>query len=367
MLTATLSYNAAGQRAGYSVVIGAFPYYSAQFSYRGDALGQAIIVSGTQSYTDTYLYDQNGSPLELLRQTKSGSTLATARYWYEEDGRGNVVALTDVTGTVVDRYAYDAWGNLIGSSEQVPQRLRYAGYWYDQEFGWDWVSIRYYDPLLGRWLAPDPSQQDGVRTYVYVGDDPVDENDPTGLAAGDAGCPIPVPDTDVICDLGRAAAAAGGILGGIGLIWRAVSTPVAQADTRTRRGQVRFLYHYTFARNIRPIEYAGELWASLPENGDAQHGPGQYLTDLTPEEASTADRFTVSRALFNTPFHWSPGKPPYPDIGWIKIDVGRSTCHTGCPAIWSKVSRPFDLFDSRAGSFAVSRADCGRRNPGIST
>ncbi len=75
-------------------------------------------MSGTQSYTDTYLYDQQGQPLELIRQTKSGSTLATARYWYEEDGRGNVVALTDASGSVVDRYSYDAWGPLT-SSDQV--------------------------------------------------------------------------------------------------------------------------------------------------------------------------------------------------------------------------------------------------------
>lgn len=140
----------AGQRAGYSVILGSTPTYSAQFSYRGGELGQAVIVSGTQRYTDTYLYDESGNPLELIRQTKVGSTLVTARYWYEEDGRGNVVALTDITGAVVDHYSYDAWGNLLSSSEQVPQRLRYAGYWYDAELGWYWVGVRYYDPPLCR-------------------------------------------------------------------------------------------------------------------------------------------------------------------------------------------------------------------------
>jgi len=85
---------------------------------------------------------------------------------------------------VVDRYAYGVWGSLVSSSEAVPQRLRYAGYWYDQELNWYWVGVRYYSPSLKRWLQPDPSMQDGVRTYVYVGDDPVDRTDPTGLASG---------------------------------------------------------------------------------------------------------------------------------------------------------------------------------------
>ena len=52
----------------------------------------------------------------------------TSRYWYEVDGRSNVIALTDSTGNTVDRYQYDLWGKLVSSSESVPQRLRYAGH-----------------------------------------------------------------------------------------------------------------------------------------------------------------------------------------------------------------------------------------------
>src|SRR5579883_3515342 len=127
------------------------------------------------------LTDGHGAPLELIRQTKVGNALTTARYWYALDGRGDVVALTDSSGSVVDRYAYGVWGSLVSSSEAVPRRLRYAGYWYDAELGWYWVGVRYYSPSLKRWLQPDPSMQDGVRTYVYVGDDPVDTTDPSGL------------------------------------------------------------------------------------------------------------------------------------------------------------------------------------------
>ena len=51
----------------------------------------------------------------------------------------------------------------------MPQRLRYAGYWYDQELGWYWVSVRSYDPSLKLWLQPDPSQTEGEHTFhCYV-------------------------------------------------------------------------------------------------------------------------------------------------------------------------------------------------------
>jgi len=59
--------------------------------------------------------------------------------------------------------------------------LRYAGYWYDSELEWYWLTTRYYNSEDLRFLQPDPSDQDGVHTYAYVGDDPVDAADPSGL------------------------------------------------------------------------------------------------------------------------------------------------------------------------------------------
>ncbi len=187
-LTVTMAYNAAGQRARYTVAMSGTATVDERFQYRDGALAQMTAmtatlngdgsIKSTGSYTDTYIYTDSGQPLELLRQR--GAT--TSRYWYVLDGRGNVVALTDQTGTVVDRYAYDPWGEGLpeGTNESIPQPFRYAGYWWDKELGWYWVSVRSYDPE-GRWLQPDPSEQDGVRTYVYVGDDPLDATDPSGL------------------------------------------------------------------------------------------------------------------------------------------------------------------------------------------
>jgi len=150
--TVTMAYNAFGQRASYTVTpAGAGgPSLAETFQYRGDQLAQ-VAYSGPSvptPYTDTYIYRQDGTPLELLRQ--QGGT--TSRYWYLLDGRQNVVALTNASGAVVDRYSYDLWGRPISISETVPQQLRYAGYWYDSETGWYWLSVRAYDPTLERFL-----------------------------------------------------------------------------------------------------------------------------------------------------------------------------------------------------------------------
>ena len=183
--TVAIAYNAFGQRANYTVTpAGAGgPSLAETFQYRGDQLAQ-VAYSGTgipTPYTDTYVYTQDGAPLELLRQ-QQGSGTATP-YWYVIDGQGNVVALTDQGGNVVDSYSYDQWGRPTTVQESVPQQLRFAGYWYDSELGWYWLSVRSYDPALGRFLQPDPSEQEGLFSYAYANDNPVDQADPSGLAA----------------------------------------------------------------------------------------------------------------------------------------------------------------------------------------
>jgi len=51
---------------------------------------------GALLYTDTYFYTDAGAHYELLR---SKWERRHQRYWYEVDGRGNVVALTDIRRT----------------------------------------------------------------------------------------------------------------------------------------------------------------------------------------------------------------------------------------------------------------------------
>jgi len=242
--TVALGYNSAGERGSYVVSKGGVISLGEAFTYREGRLAQAVVTGTgvTAPYTDTYVYDQRGAPLELLRQSQ-GQGLR--RYWYEEDGRGNVVALTDITGTVVDRYGYDLWGVPIAgqTSEQVAQPLRYAGYWWDAALGWYWVNVREYDPALGRWLQPDPSGADGVHTYVYAGDDPIDATDPSGLQGGAvvggaaAACVVSLP----IPGLGELDCAAAAAILGVAYVAAYFAThthavPVPNTGTRNNQG-----------------------------------------------------------------------------------------------------------------------------------
>ena len=168
--TVLMSYNALGQRAHYTISAAGTTTTDYRFTYRDGELGQAIVTSGGQAlYTNTYLYDGQGQPWEVIR-TDGGGT--TTRYGYVLDALGDVVALTDATGSVVDRYAYDSWGEQISNDrtdETIPQQLRYRGQYYDEKLGWYWMGDgRQYDPESARYLQPvgDPS-------FVYANDNPV--------------------------------------------------------------------------------------------------------------------------------------------------------------------------------------------------
>jgi uncharacterized protein RhaS with RHS repeats len=78
-----------------------------------------------------------------------------------------------------------------------------------------WLTTRYYDPAFTRFLQPDPSSQDGVRSYTYAHDDPVDLADPSGLEGMPLGEGVPfAPGEGVPSEpVGGAGAGAGGPLG----------------------------------------------------------------------------------------------------------------------------------------------------------
>jgi len=200
--TLGVRYNARGLRASETWTGVGQATATETFQYRGDRVGQ-VVVTGANPFTETFLYRSDGSPLEMLYQ-RAGQPLV--RYWYALDGQGDVVALLDAAGREVDTYAYDPWGvpySTINepSYERVPQPLRYRGYWYDGWYypgwtahapdpsvdwlPWYWLTTRYYDPRLERFLQPDPSSRDGVRSYVYCHDDPMNYADPSGLDEGD--------------------------------------------------------------------------------------------------------------------------------------------------------------------------------------
>jgi len=112
-------------------------------------------------------------------------TIGNYSYYYIHDILGSIIALTDENGQVVVRYEYDAWSNIMGvRGGDIKNRYRYTGREYDSESGLYYYRARYYDAVVGRFVQKDPwfdAWKKGEGLYIYVGNNPVKYNDPSGL------------------------------------------------------------------------------------------------------------------------------------------------------------------------------------------
>ncbi|MBI4470665.1 MAG: RHS repeat-associated core domain-containing protein, partial [Acidobacteria bacterium] len=107
-------------------------------------------------------------------------------FYYHQDGRTNVTALTNSSGVIVQSVTYDAYGRPTFGQNAVANPYLFAGRRYDPETGLYYYRARFYDPARGRFLQRDPI---GIWTdranlgngYTYVGNNPLTWTDPLGL------------------------------------------------------------------------------------------------------------------------------------------------------------------------------------------
>ncbi|MGD9723620.1 MAG: RHS repeat-associated core domain-containing protein [Pirellulales bacterium] len=119
--------------------------------------------------------------------------------WYNSgfllyDGHGSTRVLLDYNGVVQRRFAYDAYGNLLGGAglvNNIADALTthlYSGERTDPT-GLQYLRARYYDPTTGRFNRLDPFAGDtqdpiSLHKYLYTHANPVMGVDPTGLYDG---------------------------------------------------------------------------------------------------------------------------------------------------------------------------------------
>lgn len=90
----------------------------------------------------------------------------------------------DESGVRVVEYIYDAWGKLISTTGTLATTLgadnpfRYRGYYYDTETGLYYLTTRYYDPEVCRFISADVYMSTGQgvlggNMWAYCGNNPV--------------------------------------------------------------------------------------------------------------------------------------------------------------------------------------------------
>jgi RHS repeat-associated protein len=114
-------------------------------------------------------------------------------YYTYSDYQGNLLAVTDATGTVKQRYAYDPWGLRRNPTNWTERDTRtkllfargYTMHEHLDQFGLINMNGRVYDPLVAQFLSTDPYIQDGgnwqnYNRYAYCWNNPMMFTDPSG-------------------------------------------------------------------------------------------------------------------------------------------------------------------------------------------
>ena len=168
---------------------------TAEFVYNADGLRVQKTVNGVvtkytlhgknvvhmTSVTDElhFFYDAQNRPAVVVYN-------GTA-YAYVKSLQGDIVAILDENGNTVVSYGYDAWGAPLWCTGELAETLgkvqpfRYRGYVFDEETGFYYVSSRYYDPEIGRFISPDttdvltatPMGLTDKNLYAYCDNNPV--------------------------------------------------------------------------------------------------------------------------------------------------------------------------------------------------
>ena len=176
--TATYKYDALNRRIQKVVVEPVET--TTNYYYCGDqAIEERDAANAVQA---TYLF---GISVDDVLQMQRGSNT----YYYHKNHLGSVVALTDGSGNLVERYEYDPYGqpsfldangNTLSQSS-VGNAILFTGRDYDAETGLYYYRARTMHPGLGRFMQHDPMMYvDGLNMYSYVGNMPIVMIDPMG-------------------------------------------------------------------------------------------------------------------------------------------------------------------------------------------
>ncbi len=170
---------------------------------------QRFTATGTKQYILRYLYDESNSPVGFGIYYPTAASPYWQYYYFGKNLQGDVIALyrsdynstnKTYTPTLVATYTYDPWGAPTGiysaSGTAISQTasnvaaynpFRYRGYRYDGDTGFYYMSNRYYDPKIGRFINADDIDFLGAdgsplsyNLFAYCVNNPVNRFDVNG-------------------------------------------------------------------------------------------------------------------------------------------------------------------------------------------
>ena len=206
---ATLTHDARGNLTGDGVWTYAFDAdnklksatktgYAATLAYDAEGRLRRTTLAGTitdLAYDGVDLVAEYDGAGTLLRRYVHGPGVDEPLVWYEgstttnkswlyADHLGSIIGTANSAGTSTAIHSYGPFGE---PNVTTGVRFRYTGQQYLGGLNLYYYKARFYSPALGRFLQTDPiGTADDLNLYAYVGNNPVNFSDPTGLIKAEA-------------------------------------------------------------------------------------------------------------------------------------------------------------------------------------
>jgi RHS repeat-associated protein len=190
----TYTYDVTNQRIAKTVDLdgaGTAPATTTRFVY--DRNNVALEFTGTATVPSTRYF--HGTDVDQVLAQESSNTTT----WLLSDQVGTTRDLVNNSGTLLNHFTYDSFGNQTGSTPNatVDTRYKFTGRELDAETGDYFYRARYYDPETARFLSEDPIGfgSEDANLYRYVSNSPLDTVDPYGDRGTPRIFPVTTPRT----------------------------------------------------------------------------------------------------------------------------------------------------------------------------
>lgn len=140
----------------------------------------------------SYIYGPEGLIAYVVNENNTSKT-----FYVHSNYKNTVLAISDANGKTVFEYSYDAWGRRRNPNDwsyfdDITEYQTDFKYGFDGHEEIDLMELvnmdgRMYDPVLGRFLSPDPAIQDpgnavSLNRYAYCMNNPLTLTDPSGYS-----------------------------------------------------------------------------------------------------------------------------------------------------------------------------------------